>query len=199
MKKTTRRKTCFKIAALAAGILWSGTSFSAALTNGDFSAGFTGWQGQADFADVGLPNANFDASSGAAVLTTSFDNAGPYALHLFQNFDLPVLSAPGNTLELDFSAFWSHDDVADTWLAQLIDTSNPSHYLDMSAGSTPYDVTGFSGLNVQLLFGLENIGGGDDSLSIDNITITERQGVIPEPATLLLVGTGLVALRRKLF
>ncbi|QPK62815.1 PEP-CTERM sorting domain-containing protein [Methylomonas sp. LL1] len=197
-------KTYLKAAALAAGLAWGGFSSAAGLTNGDFSSNFDGWRG--DVTSAGpispLPGAfgnNFDASSGAAVLSTSFDSDGlNYSVNLFQTFDLS-----SNALTLNFDYSWLADDADDTWLAQLVDASDSSHFLVFNSANTSgngqFNLAGFSGLTVQLLFGLENIGGADDSLTIDNIVITERQpnASVPEPGTLLLISAGLLAARRK--
>ncbi|MBV5309617.1 hypothetical protein [Chromatium okenii] len=192
------------VATLATGILWTGLSPAAALQNGDFSSGFTGWAGQAGSDDVDLPSTNFDASSGAATLTTNYgdgSSGGAYALHLFQTFDLQALSPAIAGLQLSFTASWSADDATggDIWIAQLIDMSDASHFLDLTTGVSSFDVTGFSGRSVQLQFGLENIAGADDKLTIDSIAITARQGAVPVPGTLVLLSIGLVALRRQVF
>lgn len=206
--KQLKRKTNFKVVALIAGMALSGLSFStsaAGLTNGDFSTNdFTGWQGQTTTSSTidplpGSFGSNFDASSGAAVLSTSFDTDGSeYTAFLFQSFDLP-----GSALSLSFDFVWSADDQADGWLAQLVESSNSGHSasLTLNSSSGQFDLSGFAGLTVQLLFGLENWGGADDTLSIDNIIIAESQpnGSVPEPGTLLLIGAGMFAARRKFF
>lgn len=205
----SKRKTHFKATALFAAMAFGGLSFTASaagLTNGDFSTtDFTGWQGQTTTSSVvvdplpGSYGANFDASSGAAVISTSFDTDGSeYTTYLFQTFDLS-----SNALTLSFNFLWNADDASDGWLAQLVDTSNSSHFanLTLTPGNGQFDLSGFAGLTVQLLFGLENLGGADDTLTIDNILITESQpnGTVPEPSTLLLAGAGMFAARRKFF
>lgn len=207
--KQSKPKTNFKVVVLVAGMAFCGLSFSASaagLTNGDFSTNdFTGWQGQTTTSPLtidplpGSHGANFDASSGVAVLSTSYDtDASEYSVFLFQTFDLS-----GSALTLSFDFIWDADDASDGWLAQLVDSANPSHSanLTLSSGSGQFDLSGFAGLTVQLLFGLENLGGADDTLAIDNIIIAERQpnGSVPEPGTLLLTGAVVFVARRKFF
>jgi len=201
--KKLKQKAYFKVAALVAGVAWSSISFASPLTNGDFSSNnFNGWQGDVTSAGPisSLPGSfgsNFDASSGAAVLTA--DNT-EWSVHLFQTFDLS-----STALALNFDYSWVADDTSDTWIAQLVDTSNTSHFLSFdtasagASGNGQFDLSGFSGLSVQLLFGLENIAGSNDTLTIDNIAITESQpnGSVPEPSALLLISAGLLAAKRK--
>jgi len=204
-----RCKTHFKVAALITGMAFSGLSFTASaagLTNGDFSSGFTGWSGDisAGPVDLASPSDNFDASTGAAVMSTSYFTTGDYMVDLFQTFDL---SSTAQTLSFDYS--WVADDATDTWQAQLVDISDPNnHFLTFTtsapgSGKGQFDLTGFSDLTVQLLFGLENMWGGDgieDTLTVDNIVIAERQpNGVPEPSTLLLMTAGLIAIRRKFY
>lgn len=203
---TLECKASVKVVALIAGMVLSGlpfTTYAGPLANGDFSTNdFTGWQGQTTTSSPSidpLPGAytsNFDASSGAAVLSTSYDtDFSEYSVFLFQTFDLP-----SNALSLSFDYSWNADDQLDGWLAQLVDNSNSSNAaaLALSPGSGQFDLSGFAGLEVQLLFGLENIGGADDMLSIDNIAIAESSS-LPEPGSLLLIAAGLFAARRKFF
>jgi hypothetical protein len=207
--KLIKRKTHFRVTALIASMAMSGLSFTTSatpLTNGDFSTNdFTGWQGQTTTSPAtidplpGSYSLNFDANSGAAVLSTSYDTDGTeYTTYLFQTFDLS-----SSALNLSFDYLWNANDPADSWLAQLVDSSNSSHYanLTINSSSGQFDLSGFAGLTVQLLFGLENWGGNDDTLTIDNIIIAENQpnGSVPEPGTLLLMGAGMFAARRKFF
>lgn len=181
---------------LSSGILWSSVS-GAAIVNGDFSSGFTGWSGGTDLG-IGLTAANFDASSGAAVLSSDFDLGGSFAVDLFQTFTVQSLTGASNDLFLDFDFTWNFDHVDDAWLAQLVDTTDALHTLDLTSGAGPFDITSFAGLTVELLFSLENNNGDDDTLSIDNIVVSEVITDVPEPILPLLFGTGLLALRRKL-
>ncbi|BCX89108.1 hypothetical protein MIN45_P1478 [Methylomarinovum tepidoasis] len=208
-------KTRWHHLALMVGLMW-GSAASATLVNGDFSSGFTGWSGQEDYI-TDFDAADMDASTSpdpftivneagftnAAKLSTHYDQTGTgWALSLYQQFTMPTLSASGSTLWLDFDYSVSLDDVAggDNWYAQLTDKSGsglPPLDLDVSPG--PFDVTAFAGKAVEILFALENIAGGDDTLLIDNVTITERLAAVPEPSILGLLGLGMLLLRRKTF
>lgn len=192
MKQKFKRKPFFTVLALATGLIWSSHS-SAALMNGDFSDGFNHWEGEAyndtDTSDISDTN-NFNINSGQAVLTTNADTGGNYFASIFQTFTLQ-----NNALFLNFDSTYTSDDIDDSWLAQLVDTSNPLNIVDLTLGN---DISSLAGLEVELLFGLDSFG-DDDTLTIDNIEITEAQATVPEPTTLFLIGAGLVAIRRKIF
>ncbi len=86
--------------------------------------------------------------------------------------------------------------------AQLSEYADIDNFIDfILVGGNSFDITQFAGKEVELFFGLENGAGADDSLFIDNISITQNQtqtNNVPEPATFLLMSTGLIAMRRKL-
>ncbi|MBQ0719506.1 MAG: PEP-CTERM sorting domain-containing protein [Gammaproteobacteria bacterium] len=202
-------KTCLQASALAAGLLCSSLS-SANLLNGDFSSGFTGWQGvvtesapmtfnPVDTVVDPLPGgfaSNFDASSGAAVLTNDDTYWG---VALFQDFTVQSLLDPNNSLwlELDFSA--SGSSIADLVVAEFVDTNNVLATLDISGGSV--DITAWAGQAAEILFLIEDVDfSTGDFLSIDNIRITQHAASVPEPGSLMLLlgaGLGLVASKRK--
>ena len=198
MERIFKRKRIVTAAACAVSLIWGGLA-SAAIVNGDFSTNdFSGWTG--DTFDNGLPITtpeNFDASSGTAILTTDFDQGGEWAVSIFQTFTVQTLNAPGNTLMLDFDLSTSFDHGDDVLLAQLVETANLTNFIDLSSGAEPYDITSFAGLEVDLLFGLENNNGADDFMTVDNIVISQHDAQIPEPGTLLLLAAGLVTIRRK--
>jgi len=207
-------KICLQVSALAAALLCCTFSSADPLTgleNGDFSSGFDHWQGEVfdgGYVDVDpLPGgyaANFDASSGSAVLTNDFFNFG---ITLFQEFTVQDLASPGNTLwlSLDFSA--SINDAFDFVVAELVDTAGGLLTLDLSSGG-PIDITAWAGIAAEILFlvedGIDPVTGGfgktGDFLTIDNISITQRTAAVPEPTSLMLLlgaGLGLVASQRK--
>ncbi len=194
--------------ALVAGLISGGGVSAAGLQNGDFSSGFNGWSGQDDLnnydstqMDASNSPDHFTIDGEAAKLSTQYDNGGSYLVTMFQDFTMPTLSAAGNSLWLDFDFDVLLDDVAggDYWYAQIGDGLGGLTDIDVT-GAGPFDVTSFAGLNVQILFGLENNSGGDDWLKIDNVTITEeiQANNVPEPGVFALLGLGALMLRRKI-
>jgi hypothetical protein len=206
------KKLC--VLTLSAGLLCGGGVSAAGLQNGDFSSNFDNWSGQVDYFDdysdtqmnaVSTPDFfTIEGAGGEAKLSTHYDfNTGAgWAVTLFQNFTMQTLSAPVNTLWLDFDFTVQLDDIAggDRWFAQLSDGAGGLADIDLTAGSGPFDVTSFAGLNVEILFGIENIAGNDDWLKIDNITIAEetQSNNVPEPGVFALLGLGALMLRRKI-
>ncbi len=203
--KHARLKPFLQTMTLAAGLLCSGASF-ANLLNGDFSSGFTGWEGElfdgtSTTTVSPLPGgfgANFDVSSGTAVITNDDTNFG---VALFKDFTVQSLLAPGNTLllELDFSATVSgaFDDLV---VAQLEDLSGSLSTLDISGGSV--DITDWAGSSAEILFLVEDVDlTAGDFLTINNIRITQHAASVPEPGTsALFLSAGLALLaRRRLF
>ncbi|WP_198245447.1 PEP-CTERM sorting domain-containing protein [methane-oxidizing endosymbiont of Gigantopelta aegis] len=198
--------------AVVAGLLSGGGVSAAGLQNGDFSSNFDNWSGQVDYIDdytasqmnaVTTPDFfTIEGTGGEAKLSTNYDfiTGIGWAVTMFQDFTMPTLSAAGNSLWLDFDFMVQLDDIAggDNWFAQIGDGIGPLIDIDI-AGAGPFDVTSFAGLNVQILFGLENMAGGDDWLKIDNITITEQMQAnnVPEPGVFALLGLGVLMLRRK--
>jgi len=206
MEQKIKRKK-YTAVALAIGLMWSGLS-SAALTNGDFSSGFNGWEGEVT--DLSFPtpvttavsplpgsfsnNYTTPVSGGALLTTTTLDN-DIWSVGLFQDFSIDSISA-GSTLQLSLDiAFSLSDTVGDFILAEL---SNSSSTLDISAGGI-FDITSWGGTNATLSFLVEDIDDISDSLSIANIAITEIPATVPEPTTVLLISAGLLAMRRKFF
>ncbi len=202
--KHSKLKPYLQTIALAAGLLCSAAS-SANLLNGDFSSGFDNWEGEvfdgAATTVSPLPGSfgdNFDASSGAAVITNDDIN---WAVTLFQDFTVQSLLNPANTLwlELDFSSSVSAP-FSDFVVAELVDLGGSLATLDISGGSV--DITSWAGLNAEILFLVED---GDfdtgDFLTIDNISITQHAASVPEPGSLaLFLSAGLALLaRRRLF
>jgi len=201
--------------ALVMGLAYQGSTH-ADILNGDFSTGFSGWSGQVDYLvdyDAAAMDAvttpdffsitSFGTLTDAAKLSTHYNpqNGTGWAVSLFQTFTMPSLTHPNNRLWLEFDLFFSTDDPSggDTWLAQLTDQSGSMAPVDLTSITQPFEVTAYSGLDVELLFSVENIAGGDDSLVIDNLRITEEIfDPVPAPSVLALLGLTLLAWRRKL-
>lgn len=192
------RHTFFQVLTFLSALLCSSLS-SANLLNGDFSSGFANWQGElfdGMTTTTGTPSTNFDASSGAAVISNDDSN---WAVTLFQDFTVQSLLAPGNSLSLDLDFSASVTDPFDFFVAELVDLGGALATVDISAG--PIDITAWAGQTAQILFYLED---GDllaqDSLTIDNISITQHAASVPEPGSLLLLlgaGLALCASQRK--
>jgi hypothetical protein len=187
------------------------TASAVPLTNGDFSAGFAGWKGEVT--DIvflttqldpppGAFTANFDASTGAAVLTTTTLVDDIFSVLMFQAFDLPSI-APGETLEISYevSALLSDPDpiFGDLAFAQLNHGPGFSSVINL-LGTSMQDITALAGQTVELLFGVEDFDGGitcfvdcDDVMTVDNVAIQVIAARVPEPATLGLLGFAVVA------
>lgn len=130
--------------------------------------------------------------------TISFaENSTDAALYFYND----AFAVPGNatTLSFDYSFVLGEFDAGD----YLQSNSNyfETWYMDASgAGHVELDMTAFQGQTIALDWAL--IWGGDDSSgsigSISNIDLAVSP--VPEPATLLLIGSGLaglVGLQRK--
>ncbi len=202
-----------KIAGLLAGVVLSASAMAMPLQNEDFSSGFNNWEGEVEWADgfngdtIFLPPASFgtysanyshNASEKSATLTTTLSNDIAYwSVSLFQSFDMPTTAAT-----LSFSYEWSVTDIAaDSVQASLQDPSGALYDLfaalamqDTGSGSINYDITGFAGNTMALLFLVEdNDEVEGDWLKIRNITITETMSV-PAPPVLALLLIGLTGL-----
>lgn len=187
------------------------TASAMPLANGDFSAGFDGWTGVVS--DIfsfetlvdPLPGAfpdNFNASTGAAVLTTSTIADDIFSVVMFQTFDLPTI-APGETLKLFYEVTAVLSDVdpnfGDLAFAQLDHGSGFLDSIDL-LGTGMQDITALAGETVGLLFAVEDFDGGiscfvdcDDVMTIDNIAIAVIAASVPEPASLGLFALAIVA------
>lgn len=194
-----------------ATIALSGPSAAAPLLNGDFSAGFAGWDGEVTdifFTTTTVsppPGAfvgNFDASSGAAVLTTTTLIDDVFAVFIFQTFDLPAIGA-GESLQLsyDLAVALTNPIFGDAAFAQLNHGAGFGVTIDLLSGSS-VDITSLAGETVELLFGVEDFDDLSDNLSVDNIAVNVLAAQVPEPGTLALValalaGFGAQRARRK--
>ena len=189
------------------GIILPGSLLAAPLTNGDFSAGFDAWSGEVT--DIfftttpvdPLPGAfvgNYDASSGEAVLTTTTFVDDILSVILVQGFDVGSVTA-GNSLVLSYDLSVVLTSVTDLALAQL--SFGGGSAIDLLGGSS-VDITTLAGQTVELLFGVEDFDDLADTLSVDNIVITEVIAPAPAPVPgslpLLMLGlAGFVVMRRK--
>lgn len=193
--------------------LWGGCAQAASLQNGDFSNGFSAWDGEIFDATAGnlLPvepdtvptNYALPVGGGARLITTSLIPE----VALFQTLDLPA-----DTLSVAFDYSWSLTDASqDLVQALLIYGSGAFDFVDLFAaagvstlqntasGSTgAIDIAGFAGTAaVQLDFFIADFDAQvGDNLDIADIVLRTA----PAPATptvwLLALGASLLAAGR---
>jgi len=194
---------------LSTGIMWSSQSLALPLTNGNFASGFAGWSGEVIIDPATTPTPatlttpNYTLNTGGALLTTSFLTDGIYNVRLFQDFNIPTLTSPLNTLALNLSVGWTLSNPtgrnSDFASALLEDTGSPL-LLDLTGGGT-FDITSWAGKSVSLSFLVQDNAGIADTLQVGGIGITEtvvnNNNTVPEPTGLMIFGISLLALRKK--
>ena len=204
---------------LAGGVLTlacaAGSAAAAPLTNGDFSAGFTGWSGQTiacgdvactPGADVttdldpppGAFTLNFDATSGAATIATSFLDNDVYSTSLRQLFDVDEIEGRNTGLALALEIDFTLTDLdTDLVIAQLTDPNGVLPAKDLLGGG-PADITEYVGRTAEIYFEISDFFDGErDTLTVGNISV--EQVPAPAPLVLLMAGLGLLAGRRLSF
>lgn len=189
----------------------AGPAAAAPLTNGDFSAGLDGWFGQTiscstvcDGSDdvvvdldppPGAFGTNFDAGTGAAILSTSFPANGVYQVELRQAFDVDDLMGRATGLELVLEITQSLTGTFDLAIAQLTDPAGDLDSVDLLDGGG-FDITGYAGRAAEIRFIVADFDDEVDTLSIANIRID--QVPVPAPLALIGAGLGLITFRRRL-
>jgi len=153
-------------------------------------------------------SAGSQASDLAEIIRITNTSGGPLTnLHLFQYADFDLLGTPDNDMLQILGGNTAHQTDGDWFVAETVVTPKPAHY-DAATGSYLLDTLGDDDATT-----LGDYGGALDednwSWSFQwDITLAEggtfliskNKNVMPEPATLTLMGSGLAAfvvLRRR--
>jgi len=205
-------KTFLIIFCMSLVLISYNVAFAVPFTNGDFSNGFTGWTAEVDNSTTSktvnpVIDTNFDIVGTTQEAQIS-DNDTYWMDGLYQDFDAPSLISSGYKLNINFWIKWVPTN---NTLDGLSVTLDPQSGLfagqdllagvstsDLLSGTTvTQDVTSWAGTPVELSFFLWDWD-SPDYLYIDNITFTQiPPSNVPEPTTLMLLSSGLLALFYK--
>ncbi|BCX89995.1 hypothetical protein MIN45_PP09 (plasmid) [Methylomarinovum tepidoasis] len=215
MKKT--------LTAICLSLSMAAPAFALPLQNGDFETGdFTGWSG--DLVSTGVVDPDTD-SHFSIVLNAGPSNSNvaqvqnddiDWIATLFQDFTLDSLPGAGWTMDITFWIQWNPTDstqdtlsaeLSDTGLTDTVDLLSGVSDTDLLNGTwVTQDITGFAqtwgGQDVELAFTLNDFDfSTPDTLLIDEISFRQHGPTpsVPEPATLLLLGGGMLGFGMKRF
>jgi hypothetical protein len=161
------------------------------------------WVGVATAAPLDLSTFTADPGVTENSGTVSFTEDMTYATWYFYNDNFSV---PSNATDLSFDYdFVSGPDDSDDYLTfeinyniiQSFDVNDPTGHFN-------FDLSPFQNQNISIAWGL--IWGGDEyagsTASISNLDLATQSAPVPEPGTMLLLGSGVLSLfgfRRRYF
>ena len=162
------------------------------VTNGDFSSGLTGWDNQG----MSFGN-NWGADGSTAAVTGCVGHNCVSTLHGGAYIGQTIATTAGATYNLsflvgenygptsEFSVFWNGSMVADVL--------NPANF-SLNFATNPgmvgfsYNLLADSATTTFEIHGRQDPAG----ISFDNVSVEQVSGAVPEPASMLLLGIGML-------